>query len=351
MKFRKDLIKKKPVKIDVPRKKYMMCLNESPLNPWDALGDKLSQRIKTIEFNRYFNPVTDELRKLLCQYCNVTDDMILAGNGADEMLYYLFTAVRENSDSYCVAPTPSYFDYKSYSGAVGLKIKTVDLNSQFQFDVNEYINLANQENCKLAILCNPNNPTGNLIDDDKILTILDTLDKPILIDETYFEFSGITYRDYLERYPNLILIRSFSKAFSAAGLRFGYLISSSANIAEIKKVMTVFNLNLITQAIAAEILINKEIFLKHNQQIIEERERICEILKRKKGYKSYSSKTNFLIFSKGEETDKLFDFLSLNEIALRKVGSHPILKNHIRLTIGLKEDNNRFLRILDTYEH
>lgn len=350
MNFRKDLETKAATKIEVPRKKYMMCLNESSLNPWHVIGDKLKKRLETIGFNRYFNPITSELKLLLSNYVGVSEDRILMGNGADEMLYYLFTAVRESSNSFCVAPSPSYFDYKSYSSAVGMGIKTQDLQKDFQFDSDEFLELTNADDCSLAIICNPNNPTGNLISKNIIFKILDNCTKPVLIDETYFEFSGVTFKDYLEQYPNLIIIRSFSKAFSSAGLRFGYLISSKENISEIKKVMTVFNLGLVTQAIAAEILLNKEIFLNHNEKVKDERTRIYNIINKKRGYKIYPSNTNFLIFSCGEKTINLFNFLSDKEIALRNVGSHPLLRNHIRLTVSTEEENNRFLNALAEFE-
>ena len=338
-----------PVSISVPRKKHMMCLNESSLSPWDAIGDQLVKRLRSIDFNRYFNPVTDELRTLLSQYCSVDKELILMGNGADEMLYYLFTSLRETSKSFCVAPAPSYFDYKSYSGAVGMKIKTVDLDRDFQININQFLTLTDHDDCKLAIICNPNNPTGNLIEHETIIEILENCDKPVLIDETYFEFSNVTYREYLEKYPNLIIIRSFSKAFSSAGLRFGYLFSSPENVEQIKKVMTVFNLNLLTQGIATEILLNRDIFLEHNRTIISERERIYNILEANDDITVYPSKTNFLVFSIGKQTKALFNYLSDNDIALRDVGSHPLLRNHIRLTVGLPDENELFLQRVEEY--
>jgi histidinol-phosphate aminotransferase len=123
--FRKDLKDKKAVVINVPHTKTMMCLNESTLDPWQQIGDKVSEKLKAIPLNRYFNPITQQLKQSLAVYIGqgINPNQILFGNGADEMLYYLFTSVRENPLSYAVSLAPSYFDYKSYCDAVGLRLK------------------------------------------------------------------------------------------------------------------------------------------------------------------------------------------------------------------------------------
>lgn len=146
---------------------------------------------------------------------------MLYGNGADDILYHIFLAVRESEQSFALSLAPSYFDYKTFALAVGLKVRFLDLEPDFSFDTYEYIRRASDPNCRLAILCNPNNPTGNLFSKEQLRQIITALpDKLVLIDETYYEFSGCTFAEELAQYPNLILVRSFSKAFSSAGLRF-----------------------------------------------------------------------------------------------------------------------------------
>ncbi len=343
--FRKDLEAKKAVEVNVPHKKVMMCLNESTLNPLDAVKDQLLENLKSVPLNRYFNDITPKLREKLAEYVGygIKPSQILFGNGADEMLYYIFNSVRESVRSYAVSLAPSYFDYKSYCDAVGLGFEPIELNKDFNFSAEEYLEKLNHPNCKLGILCNPNNPTGNLIPDKKIVHILENTDKLVLLDETYFEFSGITFADVLHKYPNLIIVRSFSKAFSVAGLRFGYLITSEENARELGKVMTAFHSSLMIQTFAYTILENKEIFLDHTENVKDIRNKLYIWMLSQDYITVYPSHTNFLIFTIGDSTPELFEYLSKNDVALRPVWGHPLLKNHIRISIGTQEEVELFM--------
>ncbi len=349
--FRSDLMDKKPVTVNVPHKEIMMCLNESTLNPFKTLREELLHNLEQVELNRYYQSVTEKLTEALVDYVGhgLTANNIFWGNGADEMLYYLFVAVREDSNSFVLSLSPSYFDYKSYSGAVGLGIKFISLNNEFDFDVDEYINQLKDDNCKLGILCNPNNPTGNTLSMNKIHKIIQSTDKPIVVDETYFEFSKVTLADYLDKYPNLLLVRSFSKAFSGAGLRFGYLLSNSYNIEQIKKVQTVFNSSLLIQTMVLTMLENKDVLLKHTEKVIAQREWLYKEMQKLEGVVVYKSSTNFLTFSLGESSLNFFDYLQDNQIAIRNVGAHPILKDCLRVTVSDKAHNSSFLNHLKRF--
>jgi histidinol-phosphate aminotransferase len=343
--FRKDLQAKKAVEVNVPHKKVMMCLNESTLNPLDAVKDQLLDNLKDVPLNRYFNDITPKLKKKLAEYVGygIKANQILFGNGADEMLYYIFSSVRESVKSYAVSLAPSYFDYKSYCDAVGLGFEAIDLNKDFYFSAEDFLEKLNHPYCKLGILCNPNNPTGNLIPDKKIVHILENTDKLIIVDETYFEFSGITFADVLHKYPNLIIVRSFSKAFSVAGLRFGYLITSEENAVELGKVMTAFHSSLMIQTFAYTILENKEIFLEHTENVKAIRNKLYIWMLSQDYITVYPSHTNFLIFTIGDSTPALFDYLSEHDVALRPVWGHPMLTNHIRISIGTQEEVELFM--------
>jgi len=154
----------------------------------------------------------------------------------------------------------------------------------------------------------------------------------------------VTYKEWINKYPNLIITRSFSKAFSAAGLRFGYVISAADNIKQLKKVFTAFNLSLMTQTVALTILENREIFLNHTRKVVEMRNYICEELNKIPKMKATNTHTNFLILTIGDKTQELFKYLADNEIALRDVSAHPIMKNQIRVTISAPEENELFLK-------
>ncbi len=344
--FRADLADKVPSLINVPVKRRMMCLNESCLDPYQAIKEKFLARMEGVHLNRYLSDVTEELHSKLADYAGfgLERGNLLWGNGADDILYHIFLAARENDASFAVSLAPSYFDYKTFCGMVGLGIRFVELNADFSFDTEAYLKLASRPDCRLAILCNPNNPSGNLYAPEQLRNIVEALpDKPVLIDETYFEFSGATFAGELERHPNLILVRSFSKAFSGAGLRFGYAISSGENIYSLRKVLTTFHTSILNQAFALTILENKEIFLNQVEEIKSARSAMYLKMREIPGLTVHPSATNFLTFSAGEGTSGLFSYLQDREIAVRDVGAHRRLKNHLRVTVSCAEDNAAFL--------
>ncbi len=347
--FRKDLQKKKPVSVTVPHKRVMLCLNESSFNPYELLKDEICQKLEQVPMNRYFNNVTRELKAKLSAYAGVKTDQLLCGNGADEMLYYCFVAARELPADFALSPAPSYFDYKSYSSAVGLNCRFIDLDENFDFDADTYLKATQDKHCKITILCNPNNPTGNLFNSDKLEYIIKNCSKPIILDETYYEFSQVTFADRLDKHPNLIIIRSFSKSFSAAGLRFGYTLANEKTSAELKKVMTAFNLSLVTQAIITVFLDNTEIFQQKVSESIRLRDNLYAHLSDYPQIGVHNTATNFLPFTIGDLSDKFFAYLNSKDIALRAIGAHPLLKNYLRISIGSDEETKLFLHELDEF--
>jgi len=350
--FREDLEVKPEIKLKMPERKYMMNLNESSINPIQVLPEQMMKALQSVQLNRYVSGVTSQLKKQLATYVGygITEEQIIFGNGVDEMLYFLFTAVRATPDSYALSLAPSYFDYHTYSGCVGLNMEFVDFyrDSKFSFSTAEYLQRLNHPLCKLGIICNPNNPTGHLIPETQILEILRHTDKLMLLDETYFEFSDVTHVHFLSEFSNIVIARSFSKSFSAAGLRFGYFISSEENIKYLSKVMPVFHLSILIQTLALEILNNKELFQENNRQCRKEKDRIRKRMQEKNVIVDETF-TNFLTFSLGEKSDRFYHFLLDNDISLRPVGAHPILANHLRVTVSDEESNNAFLRALDSF--
>lgn len=348
--FRSDLKNQKLPVVDVPLKKHMMCLNESVHDPFRLLLDKFLEKMEEVHINRYFSGVTSQLEKTLAEYVGhgVTPEHLAYGNGADQMLHTLFTAVREDKNSFAVSAAPSYFDYRTYARAVGMDVKFVPMDREqgFAFDLGKYLELSRDDNCKLLILCNPNNPTGHLLPPELIQRVLESTTKPVLIDETYFEFSGVTWADRLNDYPHLIIIRSFSKAFSAAGLRFGYMISRPENIHEIKKVMTFFHMSLFVAAMTLTILENRDVFQQITRQTIADRDALLEKMQDIAGVTVYPTSTNFLVFTVGERTREMYEYMTQRDIALRWVGAHPTLADHVRVSIGSEDDNRAFLNAL-----
>jgi len=341
--FRSDLKDKQAPTIDISPRKLMVALNEGCQDPYQLIQKDFLKRLEQLSLNRYMSPTTDLLHQRLADYAGVKKEQILFGNGADDMLYHLFLAVRENAQSFALSLAPSYFDYATMCGAVDLGIRFLDMRADFSFDVERYIELAQDPDCRLAILCNPNNPTANLLPAEQIRQIITALpDKLVVVDEAYYEFSGVSFVSELDEYPNLILIRSFSKGFSAAGLRFGYAISSPQNIAELWKTQITFHTSSLVKAFALCILENKELFLGHVQQIKALRDRLYRDLKELPQLIVHPSATNFLTFSLAGKSDDLYNHLQEHDITVRNVGSHPALKSCLRVSISCEDAVNAF---------
>ena len=349
--FRHDLEHRKLPVVSVPKRDVMMCLNESAMDPFQAIHEKFLRKMEDIHLNRYFSDVTDELKKALADYVGhgLTPECFEFGNGADEMLYYLFTSIRESFDTHAVSVAPTYGDYITYTRAVGMGTRFTQLDERFDFDENEFLRLMDHPDCRMGILCTPNNPTGNLLDDEKVHRILSSTDKLILIDEAYHEFSGRTYAPFIEKYPNLVIIRTFSKGFGTSGLRFGYMFSSPANMHEIKKVMTFFHMSIMIQAFALTILENREPFLRYNRQIIEDRNRMIDTLNGYEQLHAYPSATNFILFSAGSHAKPLFEYYKENHVAVRMYGSHALLGDKLRVTVSSENDNAIFMNVLQSF--
>lgn len=345
--FRNDLKNRKVPVVTVPKKKHMMCLNESHVDLWNLLKPEFIKNLDKIQLNRYRSSVTDELLTKLADYAKVNKNQLIFGQGADDMLYTIFTAVRQNENSFALSLGPSYFDYSTYCQAVGMHTKTINLDENFEFDADKYIELTKNPNCKLAILCNPNNPTANLYSPKKLLKIIKNVKVPVLLDETYFEFSKTTLLPYLDENPNLIIVRSFSKAFSAAGLRFGYAISSIDNINQLKKCRMLFHNSLAIQAFALTILENKEKVLSFTEKVIEMRQELFEKLSKLDKIKVYPSNTNFLLFTNGEKYKDLYNYILSQDIAIRNVSGS--VKNHLRVSVSSKADNEVFYNAVVRY--
>ncbi|MBU1534410.1 aminotransferase class I/II-fold pyridoxal phosphate-dependent enzyme, partial [Myxococcota bacterium] len=205
-----------------------------------------------------------------------------------------------------------------------------------------------REGCRLAILCNPNNPTGNCFDPEKLLYVVSRATVPVVVDETYFEFSGETLAGAIARHENLLIIRSFSKAFGAAGLRFGYLLAQPRTALQVKKTMTAFNLSLLIQRAVLEVVRGAHRFAPYIEELVSQREAMVDALL-SMGVSAHRTKTNFIPFTLGERSGALHDFLTEAGVAVRSVSGHPILANYLRVSVHSCQNNERFLSLVKSF--
>lgn len=207
--------------------------------------------------------------------------------------------------------------------------------------MDDVIKSIKENNPKLTIVCNPNNPTGTVIKRDKVLEIVKSTDEIVIVDEAYMEFSEESVVDEIENYKNLIVVKTLSKAFSMAGIRTGYLLANEELVKTVEKVRPPYNLNSISAFLATKALQQKDKMLVYVNQVKKEREKVYKSLL-DMGVKAYPSGANFIFFYCDDKD--LEDKLVKEDVLIRKFGGK--LDNHYRVTIGTNNENNAFVEAM-----
>ena len=310
-------------------KEIYLDKNENPFNIPDTIKEKFINYVNTANFNRYPEKGVPSLIEKLGKFTGLGSESIIASNGSDELLDMLIK--RANGD--IVISSPTFEMYSFYANNYGNMAVDVPLKSDFSLNASEIIK---HRDAKLIIICSPNNPTGNLIDRDSIKTVLESGITAVL-DNAYYEFSGEDYKDLLKKYNNLIILRTFSKAFSLAGMRVGYGMSNPDLMSELKKLQAPFYMNILSAKLAEIMLENYEPVKDKINYIVSERKRVYSELKDI----AYNSDTNFLMLKKD-----LYDYLATKGIHIRKL---PLVKDRSRITIGTAEENNILISAIREY--
>ena len=195
------------------------------------------------------------------------------------------------------------------------------------------------------VVTSPNNPTGQLASETFILRLLDATDALVMVDEAYFEFSRQTMRPYLAQHKNLVILRTFSKAFSLAGARMGYILGDAEVVREFVKVRQPYSVDAVSQAVARVVYANRAKFERGILAVIEERARLIEGLKRIPGVKPFPSDANYVLF-RVENAPVIWEALCERGVLVRDFSRAAHLENCLRVTVGASEENDAFLRAL-----
>jgi histidinol-phosphate aminotransferase len=321
-------------------------------NPYDVPAE-LKQRILDYaadrSWSRYppFEP--ERLYDLLAEYTDWLAEGILAGNGSNEIIHALFTVFISPGDR-LVLPSPTFTVYQLMGTVMGADIVTVPLNPDYSFDCDAIENAAAEGG--MTIICTPNNPTGMLYPRDRLERLLTVAEGPVVVDEAYFEFSRTTAVDLLPKFDNLVVLRTFSKAFSLAGLRFGYGLMDPDLAREVDKATLPYNLNFFTLAAAEILLENRDVVMPTIDEILVERDKLIPAMNEIPGVTAYPSSANFILFETSIPPADVFDRLLEDGFLVRNVSSYPMLGRALRVTVSYREDNVRFLeslkKVMDT---
>ncbi|MDQ7093655.1 histidinol-phosphate transaminase [Desulfosporosinus sp. PR] len=314
--------------------------NENPF-PWPAgMREKLAA--ESPAFNRYPDGMAQALRQAIGGYVKLSPEEILVGNGSDELIQLILLTFGGAGKSLVVHP-PTFSMYQISAHLTSTAVKEVPLLEGLYLDVEQMLQAAKAPDVHVLIVCNPNNPTGSLFPRQDILRLVRESGKMVVVDEAYAEFSGETLIPELKNYPNLVILRTFSKAFGMAGLRLGYLLGQAGTIDLINRVRPPFNVNSLSQKAGILALGYLQDYQIQIQTIKDETRKLFEELAKVSGLTIYPTKANFILF-RPKDSDSWARELLKRGFLVRNMGVLPVLGKCLRLSAGLPEENESFLQ-------
>lgn len=290
-----------------------------------------------LDLNQYPTPYSDGLRQALAQRYGLNEDNFVVGNGSDEALDIVFKSFMEPGET-VVAPYPSYVLHGFFVKINGGRFATVDLMPGFQLDPDAMLAAKG----KIIILCTPNNPTANTFDHADVERLVREHDGPVVVDEAYGEYSDRSFLPRVEEFDNLIVTRTFSKAYGLAGMRVGYMASNLKMAGIMQRIKIPYSLNQVSERAAMAALKNTTYVDMAVDLVKKERERLSQGLE-SLGFKTYPSQSNFILFKSPHPSGELVKRLADKGVLVRNFGGLRMLENCLRTTIGTRELNDMLL--------
>lgn len=321
--------------------------NESPVNLPPLVHERVLNRLSYLPFNRYPEMSMLGLREQIAENYNLSVDNVLIGSGSSEILLALCHALGGAGHS-IVYPTPSFSMYGIYVKMADSIPVPVELEPDFTVNRDKVLQAAEEANTSLIMICNPNNPTGTIMPPEDIEYILSRAICPVAVDEAYYEFYGQSAVSLLNKYPNLIVTRTFSKAYGLASARVGYMLASTELTSAVAKVMMPYHVNALSLAAAEVVYQMRDEFQSIIGQTVAERNRITAALSMLAGVYVYPSEANFLLI-KVKNAKAIAEYLAEKDISIRDFSSSPGLTDCLRVTIGNPMDNDAFIKAVKEF--
>jgi histidinol-phosphate aminotransferase len=331
----------------VPDSSGMVKLDamENPYRLPPELRSQLARLLEEAELNRYPDPGAAALKGRLRQALGVPDGMdLLLGNGSDELIQILALAGARPGAA-VLGVEPSFVMFRMIATFAGARYVGVELREDFSLDAGRMLGEIERHRPGLVFIAYPNNPTGNLFDTGLIERVIEAAPGLVVVDEAYHTFAGASFVPRLARYPNLLVMRTLSK-LGLAGVRLGALIGPGRWITELDKVRLPYNVSTLTQIVAGEVLRHDAVLTGQAAAIKLERGRLLQELRRMPGVTAYPSDANFILF-KVSHAERVFDGLKRRGVLIKSLhGSHRLLTDCLRVTVGTPDENAAFLTAL-----
>ena len=295
--------------------------------------------------NISFYPFYGELSEKIADYNGFDVENIKVTNGADEAIQGIIQTYLEKGEK--LLTLDCSFDMPViYTQIQAGEVIKVPFKEKWVFPVSDFLSAMEDNSVKIVYIASPNNPTGNIISEDDLKLILEkSSNKVVIIDETYANYWGKSYKDYAKTYDNVFITRSFSKDFALAGLRLGYIISNSQNISNLKKVISPFSVNTYAMAAGIAALQDIDYFIKIREEIINSKNDLAEIFKSLDAV-VYDSKANFLLVDFKNKVEFVYEKLKRQNISVKLFKKGSKLEGHLRVTIPTIEGVNKIKKAL-----
>lgn len=321
--------------------------NECGMSLPPLVEDRVMARMSHIAFNRYPNEEMEDLMEAIAKNYGMSKENVLLGNGSSEIIEKIFHCFGGKNHK-IVFPQPSFSMYHIYAKAAEAEGVPFDLNDDYSLNVKTFVKTVNDNNASLAVVCNPNNPTGNYIPVSDIEYIAQHIECPFLVDEAYIEFHGGTSVGLMEKYPHLMIARTFSKAYGLASCRCGYLLAQKDLAEMIGKAFMPYHMNTLTLVTADTVFQMRDEYVPRIQQMIAERKRMEELYASLEGFTVYPSNTNF-IFVKYDKAVELNERLVSLSMGIRSFGKAPRLENCLRISMGTRMENDEIFKAVKEF--
>ncbi len=308
--------------------------NENPFNP---------------PYNRYPDPYQRKLKEQIAKIKNIPSNYIFLGNGSDEAIDLAYRAFCEPGVDNVVAIDPTYGMYLVAADINNIETRKVKLTTEFELNIDAILN-ATDANTKLLFICSPNNPTGNSFNAEDIISIIEKFEGIVVLDEAYIDFvPEKSFIPKLKSYANLVILQTFSKAWGMAGIRLGMAFASPEIISIFNKIKYPYNVNILTQKTALDLLQNEDDMTKWVKEILEAKAIMKDKLKAYSFiHKIYPSDANYLLV-KTDNAKGIYNYLVEQGVVIRDRSSVALCEGCLRITIGSTEENNGLYAGLDKY--
>jgi len=320
----------------------VLASNENPANLPPEVLARIANRIPTFAFNRYPDPTAREVRALIAEANGLDVENVLLGNGGDELIFDMLLAWGGPGRTLLDLP-PTFSMYGIDAQVTGTTVVSIPRLDDFSVDRDAVLERLSEGDVDIVVVANPNNPTGDLTDESFLIDVLKATDALVMVDEAYFEFSRHTMRPHMTRHKNLVILRTFSKAFSMAGLRVGYILGHAEVICEFMKVRQPYSVDSFSQWVAGSVFRERMVFEQGIRDIVRNRDHVAQALALHEEVTVFPSEANFVLFRVEHAAALWRDLLHNHSVLIRDFSRAEGLEDCLRVTVGSEEENARFL--------